>query len=410
MSSDRERRIGWISRLARRAGLIVSIRLTLWFGFFLVLVALGTYWISYALIQSAMEDEWDVSVVDVRERTEQPQGGKRYEILVAEESGTMSLSAAMREDLDEEFRRTFFLLVVPLVILAIFGGLLLTWWVTWPARRFAEVAHRVLSTGKLDERVPLGTRRGELTPVAFLFNRMLDRIESLVASIHDSLDHVAHDLRTPMTRLRAVAERALQRPDDATACREAIADCMEESERVLTMLNNLMDVAEAQTGAMRLDKSEVSLRELISDVADLYEFVAEERGAHILVGDEDRDLRITADAGRLKQALANLVDNALKYGGAGNEVRIVLREEAGSAVLSVSDRGPGVRDEDLPRIWDRLYRGDMSRSERGLGLGLSYARAIVEAHGGSVEVSSETGKGSTFLFRLPMDRATPITA
>ncbi|MHC4340106.1 MAG: sensor histidine kinase, partial [Planctomycetota bacterium] len=203
--------------------------------------------------------------------------------------------------------------------------------------------------------------------------------------------------------------RALQRPDDAAACREAIADCMEESERVLIMLNNLMDVAEAQTGAMRLDKSEVSLRKLISDVVDLYEFVAEERGARLLVEEGDRDRRILADAGRLRQALANLVDNALKYGGEGNEVRIALREESGSAVLSVSDRGPGIRDEDLPRIWDRLYRGDMSRSERGLGLGLSYARAIVEAHGGSVAVSSEMGKGSTFALCLPMDRATPIT-
>jgi signal transduction histidine kinase len=410
MSSDRERRIGWISRLARRAGLIVSIRLTLWFSFFLILVALGTYWISYALVLGAMEDEWDVSVVDVREKAEPSHGGKSYEILVEEESGTMSLPAAMREDLDEEFRRTFFLLVVPLVVLAIFGGLLLTWWVTWPARRFAELAHRVVSTGELDERIPLGAHRGELTPVAFLFNRMLDRIESLVASIHDSLDHVAHDLRTPMTRLRAVAERALQRPDDAAACSEAIADCMEESERILAMLNNLMDVAEAQTGAMRLDRSDISLRELIAGVADLYEFVAEERKSRILLEEGERDLRILADADRLKQALANLVDNSLKYGGEDNEVRIALREEAGSAILSVTDRGPGIRDEDLPLIWDRLYRGDLSRSERGLGLGLSYARAIVEAHGGSVDVSTEMGKGSTFVFRLPLDRADPVTA
>ena len=184
------------------------------------------------------------------------------------------------------------------------------------------------------------------------------------------------------------------------ACRVALADCMEESERVLTMLNTLMDVAEAETGVMRLEKIPLSVSDVIRDVVDLYEIVAEEQDTRVVVNLPDT-LMIHGDRTRLKQVLANLLDNALKYGGEGGTVTINAVEEGSDAVISVSDEEKGIPGNEMARIWERLYRGDLSRSKRGLGLGLSFVKAIVHAHGGTVHVDSRLKRGFTFIVKLP---------
>jgi signal transduction histidine kinase len=175
---------------------------------------------------------------------------------------------------------------------------------------------------------------------------------------------------------------------------------MEESERVLTMLNALMDVAEAETGVMRLEMTDVSVPEIIDSVIDLYEVVAEEKEIRITRA-LPRELSIRADRIRFQQVMANLLDNAVKYSGEGREIVISARKEGDWAVISISDQGMGIRPADIDKIWDRLYRGDHSRSQRGLGLGLSFVQAIVHAHAGTVSVESEVNKGSTFTVRLP---------
>jgi signal transduction histidine kinase len=170
------------------------------------------------------------------------------------------------------------------------------------------------------------------------------------------------------------------------------------------MLDTLMDISEAETGTMRLDHADVPVAGIVSEVVELYENVAEDK--HVEVSTEvEPGLTVPADARRLRQVLANLLDNAIKYTGRGGRVSMSARRDGAVVRFDIADTGIGIAPHDLPHIWDRLYRGDRSRTERGLGLGLSLVRAIVAAHGGTVDVSAEPGRGSTFTVRLPADRA-----
>ncbi|MBW1780185.1 MAG: GHKL domain-containing protein [Deltaproteobacteria bacterium] len=309
-------------------------------------------------------------------------------------------SSTQAQELLSFFRTVFLMFSVPILLLGIIGGGFLTFRAIRPIRHLIQTVRDILKTGKMSLRVPVRGERGEMYELVSLFNQMLDRNDALIRAMHNSLDNVAHDLRTPMTRLRGVAEFALQDARDQNACREALADCMEESERVLTMLNALMDIAEAETGVMRLEMGEVSVPEVIDSIIDLYEVVAEDKGITI-TKHLPQELVISADRTRFQQVIANLLDNAIKYSGEGRGVEISAREEDAHAVISISDQGVGIPASDIDKIWDRLYRGDHSRSQRGLGLGLSFVRAIVYAHGGTVSVESEVNKGSTFSARLP---------
>jgi methyl-accepting chemotaxis protein len=192
-------------------------------------------------------------------------------------------SSARSRELLSYFKTVFLIFMVPILLLGFIGGSMVTFRAIKPIRSLIETVKNILRTGEMSLRVPVRRERGEMDELVGLFNRMLDKNDLLIQAMHNSLDNVAHDLRTPMTRLRGVAEFALQDPENLDACREALGDCMEESEKVLTMLNTLMDVAEAETGVMRLDKTLLSVSNVIRDVADLYEIVAEEQQTEILL-------------------------------------------------------------------------------------------------------------------------------
>jgi signal transduction histidine kinase len=193
---------------------------------------------------------------------------------------------------------------------------------------------------------------------------------------------------------------ALAAPADVDRYREALADCVEETDRVLLMLNTLMDISEAESGTLQLRQDRVLLGDIVVRAIDLYRDVADAKGV-ALVSKLQPDVSVMADGTRLQQVAANLIDNALKYTPPGGRVDVEVTQDGGKARLKVRDDGPGINPDELPRIWDRLFRGDASRTERGLGLGLSLVRAIVKAHGGTVDVESALGNGSTFTVALP---------
>ena len=304
-----------------------------------------------------------------------------------------------RDELLSRFRRVLLLGLTAALAIGIIGGIFLTRSTLKPLRELRDAVQRILRTGQTDDRVPVHGNDDAVDELSDLFNAMLTRITTLIHGMRNALDHVAHDLRTPMTRLRATAETALASNDPARQ-REALSDVLEESDRVLSMLTTLMDISEAETGTMKLTRTEVDVATLVAEVTDLYDDTAQE-AAVTVSSNVAADVVVPADRDRLRQALANLVDNAIKYTPRGGQVNVTAARDDGAVVIRVRDTGAGIPAHDLPRVFDRLYRGDQSRATRGLGLGLSLVRAYIEAHGGTVEVESAPERGSTFTIRLP---------
>ncbi len=279
--------------------------------------------------------------------------------------------------------RNFSLLLLPLMLLSAMVGAFLTARTLSPIQKLAAAAVSIVDTGNLNERIDAVRARDELRDLVGPFNRMIEHIETVVKGMKGTLDSVAHDLRTPLTRFRGLAELALRGPEDGRRCREALQDGLEEADRILTLLNAVMDLSEAESGTLRLEMADTDLVELTRKLVDMYAFVAEERGVRIrLQGPET--LRAFVDPGRFRRVVGNLLDNAVKYSPDGEEILVLLSTRDGRPRLEVRDRGPGIPAEDASRIWDRLYRGAGSKSKPGLGIGLSIARAITEAHGGSI--------------------------
>lgn len=310
-------------------------------------------------------------------------------------------STDARRDILSRFRATLGIVTLSVIVIAFAGGWLATQSALQPIRRLSAAVGHVIATGKTDARVAAGQHGDELDDLIRLFNTMLDRIEGLVNGMRGALDNVSHDLRTPLTRLRGTAELALAAPPDLDRYREALADCVEESDRVLVMLNTLMDISEAESGAMPLQREPLALSVVVARAADLYRDVAETKGVRLDV-QVPADLVVTGDRVRLEQVAANLLDNAVKYTPPGGLVMVDAGTEPGRAILRVRDNGPGITAAELPHIWDRLFRGDTSRAERGLGLGLSLVKAVVTAHGGAVGVKSQPGQGAEFTVELPL--------
>jgi signal transduction histidine kinase len=305
-----------------------------------------------------------------------------------------------REEFIESFSSAFLIGVIPVFLFSILIGVLLSNRFLRPIRLLTETM-QIIRAGGRSARVPLHRTEDELRNLGSLFNEVQSDNERLIAGMRDTVNNVAHDLRTPITGLLNSAELALGKGNNTAALREALQDCHESADSIRVLVDGIMDIAEAEAGTLPLRKVELSLADTLHKSVDLYSLVAEEKEVAIEVAGAESPL-VQADPTRMLQAISNLLDNAIKYSPPGSRVQLYCFTQDGFAGIAVADAGLGVPDSEHGRVWDRLYRGDLSRSTRGLGLGLSLVRAIANAHGGKVGLANNKPTGAVFTIYLPL--------
>ena len=260
-----------------------------------------------------------------------------------------------------------------------------------------------ISAENLSQRLEVVNPNDEIGRLATTFNTTLARLEdSFIRTRQFSVD-VSHELRTPLTILRGETEVGLKWTREPEEFRQILQSNLEEINRMSGIIEYMLDLSRAEAGVLSLDLQELDLKDLLAEQVQSVRLLAREKHVN-LVFEGNRSAFVKADEMRLRQVFRNLLDNAVQYTSAGGEVRLGV-DVAGSRVkVSVLDTGIGIPAESLPKIFDRFYRVDKARNRAhgGSGLGLSLAKTFVEAHGGTIEVTSEPGKGSMFTVYLPL--------
>jgi signal transduction histidine kinase len=233
------------------------------------------------------------------------------------------------------------------------------------------------------------------------FNQMLDRIQTLVTEVKEMSDNIAHDLKSPITRIRGIAEVTLTHEKSIGEYESMAANTIEECDRLLDMINTMLMISKTESRVDNLPSEEFDLAGLVREACELFEPTAEDKRVTLRY-DVPNPRPFLGDHRLIQRMFSNLLDNAIKYTPPEGAVSVSLLEnDKSEVVITVKDTGIGISQEDLPRVFDRFYRCDQSRSKPGIGLGLSLARAIARAHGGDITVTSILNQGSTFTATLP---------
>lgn len=276
-------------------------------------------------------------------------------------------------------------------------------------QQISQTASRI-QRGQFESRVELHTKDAEIQTLIDAFNAMLDRIKDLMKEMRELTDNVAHDMRSPIARIRAISESQLTTSHQHCAeqnCEEQ--NCAEqnkpaiiikECDRLIQMINATLDVAEAESGVVKVNQDIVDMSRLTADACELFEAVAEQQHIALIAGIE-QGCQLTGNIAILQRMLANILDNAIKYTPAQGKIAVTLEKKEKRIEITVADTGIGISLADQERIFERFFRCDNSRTLVGCGLGLSYSRAVAHAHGGQIYVSSTPGIGSRFSIVLP---------
>jgi len=332
---------------------------------------------------------------------------------VSIEGETLLMRAALRED---DFARGLVVVLwvmvggLPVALLgAGAGGYWLAGRGLAPIHRMAEEAEAI-HAGRLDSRLPIDNPHDEPGRLAFAFNALLARLEAAFGELRRFTADASHELRTPLTVIRSVGEVALREPHSETEYRDIIGTMLEEVDRLTLLTTLLLELTRAEGGQAAMKCEAIDLRELVRDAAGFLGVLAEEERVRIELDLPATVVPVTGDWMMLRQAIVNLLDNAIKHSPPGATVTLASQAQGEQMEISISDQGEGISAEHLPHVFDRFYRVDAARSRQnetvrsGFGLGLAIARWAVEAHGGHIAAESTPGKGSVFRIALPRER------
>jgi signal transduction histidine kinase len=267
---------------------------------------------------------------------------------------------------------------------------------------------RAIMQRGLGERIPLRGTRDEWDQLAANLNLMLDRIEGLMAEVKQVSDNVAHDLRTPLTRMRGRLEKAAGRPRSADEDQRLINDTMADLDGVLRMFASLTRISQIETSDRTAAFRSVNLAEIAREVVELFDAAAEDKGVRLTTTGGERVL-VTGDRDLLFDATANLVDNAIKHGREAGRVDVQIADGGDGAAITVADDGPGIPEHELPHVFKRFYRLERSRRTPGNGLGLSLVAAVARLHGARMEMV-DNAPGLRFRLQFPAAQEAGTTA
>ena len=296
--------------------------------------------------------------------------------------------------------------IAAVIGLSLLGGMLMSRRLVRQVDAINKTSQDIMA-GDLSQRIPVSKRGDEFDRLAGNLNAMLDQIERLLVGMKQVGDNIAHDLRSPLARLRSRLEVTLMERPDPAAYREAIRRTIAEADALLQTFNALLSIAQAEAGASRRNFEAVDLGRLLNDVAELYEPLAEERHQRLAV-DQNGAIEIRGDRDLLFQAVANLVDNAVKFAPEEGAVELSLARDGERAVITVADNGPGIPQAARERVRERFYRLETSRSTPGSGLGLSLVGAVSDLHDGRLRLE-DNGPGLRARLDLPLPAAGPRT-
>jgi signal transduction histidine kinase len=272
-----------------------------------------------------------------------------------------------------------------------------------PIHHITDSMSHIIETGAFETGAPpVKSLIAELDTLGSLFTIVTEKYANLIQAMRQTMDNIAHDFRTPLTRIRGAAELALNHRDLPQDVSDTLADIIEDCDSAKLQLQNLMDAREMESGFVRLNIRPFNLTKLIDEIVDLYTLVAEEKEISLKTDLPTADMLVRGDRPRLVRVFANLIDNAIKYTPQRGSVIVSFTADDTGITTCVRDTGIGIPQEELALIWQRLFRGQQAReAEKGLGLGLNIVQAIVAAHGGKVWADSTSGQGTAFYVTLP---------
>jgi signal transduction histidine kinase len=305
------------------------------------------------------------------------------------------------EEVDEYldiFLQLFSILIICLIIVSTIIGWLLARRATIDMAEVTETAEEI-SNGAYDRRVQIKGRFKEIERLSATFNKMLDRIQGLLNSMKEINDNIAHDLRSPLARIRGIAEMNLLKEKSIGDYKEMAASTIEECDTLIGMINTMLDITEAEAGVNVVIAEEFELVALIREACELFGPIAEEKKV-VLKTDLPESLTFNSDRKKMQRIVTNLLENAIKYTPENGTVTVSAAVQDGEIRIDFTDTGMGISETDLPHVFERFYRCDRSRSQGGVGLGLSLVKAYAESINGAIRVESTLNQGSLFALRF----------